>query len=110
MNSLIKTIVIATVLTAPLASIAQQSNAPLTRAQVQAELAQLKAVGYNPAFDVISDPAHSAIDPAAHVEAAQARVAAQNEVARNDTVSLGRESGGTSQWGRSAMTTGTQSN
>ncbi|ANB74623.1 DUF4148 domain-containing protein [Paraburkholderia phytofirmans] len=88
MKSLIKAIVIATVLTAPIASIAQQSNAPLTRAQVQAELAHLKEAGYNPAFDVINDPAHSAINPAAHVEAAQARVAAQKEAAQGDIVSL----------------------
>lgn len=110
MKSLINAIVIATVLTAPVASMAQQSNAPLTRAQVQAELARLKEVGYNPAFDVINDPAHSTIDPAAHVEAAQARVAAQNEEAQGDTVSLGGESGGTSQWGRPATAAGTQSN
>ncbi|WP_429341659.1 DUF4148 domain-containing protein [Paraburkholderia sp. GAS42] len=33
----------------PVVSLAQQANAPLTRAQVRAELVQLEQAGYNPA-------------------------------------------------------------
>jgi len=71
MKALIQTVVIATVLAAPVASFAQQSNAPVTRAQVRAELVQLEKAGYNPAAsDDTTYPAN--------IQAAEARVAAQN--------------------------------
>ncbi len=72
MKSLIHAAAIAAAIVVPVASFAQ-SNVPLTRAQVRAELAQLQEVGYNA----------SHIDNARYpdgVLAAQARVAAQNSV------------------------------
>ena len=47
MKSLIQAVVIAAVLAAPVASFAQ-SNQPVTRAQVRAELIQLEKAGYQP--------------------------------------------------------------
>jgi hypothetical protein len=70
MKSLIQAVVIAAALVAPVASFAQQTNAPITRAQVRAELIQLEAAGYHPG---ISDPFYPA-----NIQAAEARVAAQN--------------------------------
>ena len=48
MKSLIQAVVVAAALAAPVAVFAQ-SNAPVTRAQVRAELVQLEEAGYNPA-------------------------------------------------------------
>jgi len=69
MKSLIQAVVVAAVLAAPLASFAQ-STQPVTRAQVRAELVQLQNVGYNPASDQTQYPAN--------IQAAEARVDAQN--------------------------------
>jgi hypothetical protein len=69
MKSLLQVVVIAAALAAPVASFAQ-SNAPITRAQVRAELVQLEKAGYHPGDDDIHYPAA--------VQAAEARVAAQN--------------------------------
>ena len=48
MKSLIYAAIAATILAAPSLSFAQQSNAPVTRAEVRAELAALEKAGYNP--------------------------------------------------------------
>ncbi|WP_420800147.1 DUF4148 domain-containing protein [Paraburkholderia tagetis] len=69
MKPFIPAFAIAAVIVAPVASFAQ-SNAPLTRAQVRAEMVQLENVGYNPSH---IDDAHYPDD----VLAAQAKVAAQ---------------------------------
>ena len=47
---LVQSIVVAALLAVPALSFAQ-SNQPLTRAQVRAELVQLQQAGYNPASD-----------------------------------------------------------
>ncbi|OUL80970.1 DUF4148 domain-containing protein, partial [Paraburkholderia hospita] len=47
MKSLIQAVVIAAALAAPLAAFAQ-SNQPITRAQVRAQLVQLEKAGYHP--------------------------------------------------------------
>lgn len=47
MKSLIQAVAVAVALVAPVASFAQ-SNAPVTRAQVRAELVQLEQAGYRP--------------------------------------------------------------
>jgi hypothetical protein len=65
MKSLIQAVVVAAALAAPVAVFAQ-SNQPLTRAQVRAELVQLENAGYNYPADV---------------QAAEAKVAAQNAAA-----------------------------
>jgi hypothetical protein len=47
MKLLIQTVALAAALVAPIASFAQ-SNGPVTRAQVRAELVQLEQAGYDP--------------------------------------------------------------
>ena len=70
MKSLIHAVVIAAALAAPVAAFAQ-SNQPVTRAQVRAELIQLEEAGYHPGDgDNTSYPAE--------IQAAEAKVAAQN--------------------------------
>lgn len=70
MKSLIQAVVVAAALAAPVAVFAQ-SNAPLTRAQVRAELVQLEKAGYHPGEgDNTTYPAE--------IQAAEAKVAAQN--------------------------------
>jgi len=48
MKSFIYAVVAATILAAPALSFAQQSSAPVTRAEVRAELVALEKAGYNP--------------------------------------------------------------
>ncbi|KLU23108.1 hypothetical protein EOS_27190 [Caballeronia mineralivorans PML1(12)] len=73
MKSLIQALVVAAVLAVPAVSFAQstQSNQPLTRAEVKAQLIQIEKAGYNPA--TAND-----YDYPANIQAAEARVAAQN--------------------------------
>jgi hypothetical protein len=73
MKSLIKAVALVVVLAAPLASFAQ-SEQPLTRAEVKAQLKQLEQAGYNPA--VATDSTYPA-----DIQAAEARVSAQNNAA-----------------------------
>lgn len=70
MKSLIQAVAVAVALVVPVASFAQ-SNAPVTRAQVRAELVQLEKAGYRPGD---GDNAHY---PDA-IQAAEAKVAATN--------------------------------
>ena len=89
MKSLIEAAVIAALITAPLAAFAQSSQ-PVTRAQVRSELVQLEKAGYNPATgDNYNDPAD--------IQAAEARVAAQNNIAQ--TSGYGSAANGSSQAG-----------
>jgi hypothetical protein len=77
--------VVASALIAPACAFAQTS-APLTRAEVKAQLVQLEAAGYNPSSDHTTYPRN--------IQAAEARVAAQNESA-----SYGPSFSGTSESG-----------
>jgi len=70
-KSLVSTVALASALAAPAISFAQQSNAPVTRAQVRAELVQLEKAGYQPSRG------NDLYYPAG-IQAAEARVAAQN--------------------------------
>jgi hypothetical protein len=70
MKSLIQAVVVAVALAAPVVVFAQ-SNQPVTRAQVRAELIQLEKAGYNPSRG--EDPNYPA-----DIQAAEAKVAAQN--------------------------------
>jgi hypothetical protein len=70
MKSLIKAVALAVAIAAPVASFAQ-SNQPLTRAEVRAQLVQLEKAGYNPSIS--NDPTYPA-----NIQAAEARVAAEN--------------------------------
>jgi hypothetical protein len=90
MKSLIQTVVVAAALAAPALSFAQ-SNAPVTRAQVRAELVQLEKAGYHPGDDQTHYPVA--------VQAAEARVAAQNGA----TSGYGGVANGASQSGRSQV-------
>ncbi|WP_061123575.1 DUF4148 domain-containing protein [Caballeronia catudaia] len=69
MKAFVPALVIATALAAPTFAFAQ-SNAPVTRAQVRAELVQLEKAGYNPSQDRVNYPED--------LQAAQARVNAEN--------------------------------
>lgn len=89
MKSLIQAVVVAAALAAPVAVFAQ-SNQPVTRAQVRAELVQLEKAGYRPGDgDNTTYPAQ--------IQAAEAKVAAQNNA-------VGGVAGGSSQSGRAADT------
>jgi hypothetical protein len=72
MKSLTKAVAIAALIAAPLAAFAQSSQ-PVTRAQVREELVQLHNAGYSPLDDRNSYPVH--------IQAAEARIAAQNAAA-----------------------------
>ena len=66
---LVQSLVVAALVAVPALSFAQ-SNHPLTRADVRAELVQLQKAGYNPASDNAQYPKN--------IEAAQMRIDAQN--------------------------------
>jgi hypothetical protein len=85
---LVQSLVIAAVLAVPAVSFAQ-SNAPVTRAEVKAQLVQLEKAGYNPA--VRDDTTYPA-----DIQAAEAKVAAQNGTA---VTSYGGVANGSSQSG-----------
>lgn len=75
MKTLIQAVALAVVLAAPVASFAQ-SNEPLTRAQVREQLIQVEKAGYNPATS-------NDYDYPANIQAAEARVAAEQATAQN---------------------------
>ncbi|MFL9984435.1 DUF4148 domain-containing protein [Paraburkholderia sediminicola] len=91
MKTLISAIVVAAALVAPVASFAQ-SNQPVTRAEVRAQLVQLEKAGYNPIGDHVDYPAN--------LQAAQARVDAQNGTAQAVNSGYGAPIAGISQAGR----------
>ncbi|MFM0362009.1 DUF4148 domain-containing protein [Paraburkholderia sediminicola] len=91
MKTLISAVVVAAALVAPVASFAQ-SNQPVTRAEVRAQLVQLEKAGYNPIGDHVDYPAN--------LQAAQARVDAQNGTAQAVNSGYGAPVAGTSQAGR----------
>lgn len=86
MKSLLEAVVIAALISAPLAAFAQ-SEQPLTRAQVRAELVQVEKAGYNP-----SDWMHYP----ENIQAAEARIAAEKQV---NATGYGSGSNGSSQAG-----------
>jgi Domain of unknown function (DUF4148) len=91
MKSLIKAVVVVASLAAS-AAVFAQSNAPITRAQVRAELVQLEQAGYRVGD---GDQAHYPDS----IQAAQARVIAQNGGAS----AYGGSVAGSSQSGRPAV-------
>lgn len=96
MKSLIQAVVVAAVLT-PVVSFAQ-SNQPLTRAEVRAQLVQIEQAGYSPARG--RDPYYPT-----DIQAAEARVAAQNGTAQAETTGYGSATSGSSQSGQRAEIT-----
>ncbi|RDU99270.1 DUF4148 domain-containing protein [Trinickia dinghuensis] len=93
MNSLIKQIAVAVALIAPVASSFAQSNQPVTRAQVRADLARVEQAGYNP---------HDWIHYPENIQAAEQRVSAQEGVAQADTSGYGPSVSGSTESGRSS--------
>jgi hypothetical protein len=89
MKSLVQAVVIAAALAAPVAVFAQSNQQPVTRAQVRADLVQVENAGFNPAR---SNPN----EYPANIQAAEARVAAQNSA-------VGGVNSGSSQEGRAAQ-------
>ncbi|MCR1768170.1 hypothetical protein B7760_04368 [Burkholderia glumae] len=83
MKSLIATVAAATVLAVPAVSFAQQSNGPLTRAQVKSELIQLENAGYSPNANTVNYPND--------IQAAEARVHPQQDGAVADTSGYGAQ-------------------
>ena len=80
MKASIKAAAVALALAAPVVSFAQSNDQPLTRAQVRADLERVEKAGYNP-LDWIHYPEN--------IQAAQARIAAEDAVARRDTSGIG---------------------
>ncbi|WP_118183698.1 DUF4148 domain-containing protein [Paraburkholderia phosphatilytica] len=94
MKSLMSAVAVAVLLAAPVASFAQSNNQqPVTRAQVRAELVQLEKAGYDPVADKYDYPVQ--------LQAAEARVAAQNGAAQAqaETTGYGPAVAGTSHAG-----------
>jgi hypothetical protein len=85
MKCLIQTIVVAGAFVAPVVSFAQ-SNAPVTRAEARAQLVQLEKAGYYPSRVTPDYPDD--------IEAAEAKVAAQNGVTGVGGVANGSSDGG----------------
>lgn len=112
MKSLIYGAIAASVLAAPMVSFAQQANAPVTRAQVRAELEELVRAGFNP-----SDRIHYPDN----LWAAQRRVQEQHALAQNaptsapvtaaqsESASYGPSTSGSSQSAPSAAPEGLRS-
>jgi hypothetical protein len=103
MKSLISAVAIVAAtaaLVAPVASFAQ-SDQPVTRAQVEGQLAQLEKAGYNPNGEHFDYPAQ--------IEAAQARVDAQNGSAEAANSGYGAPVAGSSQAGRAVAGTNPRS-
>lgn len=86
MKSLIKAVAIAVVLAAPVASFAQSSDQPVTRAEVRNELIQLEHAGYNPSR------ANDTNYPS-DIQAAESRVQAQNPAVAQTTQPVADTSG-----------------
>ncbi|BBQ03606.1 hypothetical protein BSFA1_87340 (plasmid) [Burkholderia sp. SFA1] len=87
------TLIVAAALAIPAASSFAQSQ-PVTRAQVKAELVQLRDAGYNPGMDRTTYPAQ--------IQAAEAKVAAQNgQSSYGGLADTGSASGGPAHTGNS---------
>lgn len=89
MKSLIVAALAGTVLAVPALSFAQQSEQPVTRAQVRAELVQLEKAGYRPGLSSLYYPDD--------LQAAKARVAEQN--AAEQATAYGASTTGSTQAG-----------
>ncbi|MBN3765802.1 DUF4148 domain-containing protein [Burkholderia sp. Ac-20365] len=88
MKTLVQAVAIAAALSAPVAAFAQ-ANQPLTRAQVRAELVQLEKAGYH-----VGDGDNTTYP--AEIQAAEAKVAAQNRASGVGGVVSGSASAGRS--------------
>ncbi|SAK89408.1 purine nucleoside phosphorylase [Caballeronia hypogeia] len=87
MNVIAKLVVSLAVVAAPTFAFAQSQNGPLTRAQVKAELVQLERAGYSPAM---GEQANYPAD----IQAAEAKVAAQQNTNEANEAYGGTHAGG----------------
>jgi hypothetical protein len=84
---LVQSLIVAALVAAPVVSFAQtQSQQPLTRAEVRAELVQLQKAGYNPSSDNTQYPQN--------IEAAEARINAGHDAAAYGGVANGSSASG----------------
>jgi hypothetical protein len=81
-------------------SSAQSANEPVTRAQVRAELIQVEQAGYNPAAS------YDATYPR-DIQAAEARLGAQQQTAQAGATSYGPAMNGSAQSGAQGMQSAT---
>jgi hypothetical protein len=98
MNSLIYAALIAGALAAPAVSFAQETTAPVTRAEVRADLVRLEQAGYRPSTKDVHYPAD--------IQAAEARIHEQD---LSSTAVGGVPMNGSSQSGTPAAAVGTHS-
>lgn len=84
MKSLLNAALVAAVLAVPAVSFAQSAQQPVTRAEVKAELAQLRAAGYDP-----NDWMHYPDN----IQAAEAKIEAQKATAYGPSTSGTSQSG-----------------
>jgi hypothetical protein len=89
MKAPIKAVLIACALSAPTFVFAQAANAPVTRAEVQADLVRLEQAGYRPQANDLYYPAA--------IQAAEAKIAAQRQTP--EATSVGGVTTGASQAG-----------
>jgi hypothetical protein len=96
MKTLAQAIGAVSLLAIPVASVAQSTDEPMTRAQVRAELIQVERAGYNPAA---SNDSSYPLD----IQAAEARVGAQQQTAQAGATSYGPAMNGSAQSGAQGM-------
>ncbi|HEV3423865.1 MAG TPA: DUF4148 domain-containing protein [Paraburkholderia sp.] len=101
MKTLLYAALLAGALAAPALSFAQQSTDPVTRAEVRADLVQVEQAGYHPAANDVHYPAD--------IQAADARIAAQEAATPGNTSVGGVSMDGSSQAGAPAIATSTRS-
>jgi hypothetical protein len=95
MNKILGCLLALGTLAVPALSFAQDNTAPVTRAQVRAELVRLEQVGYDPSAG--EDPNYPT-----DIQAAEAKVVAQTQAAQTTSAVGGVPAGGTSQAGAPA--------
>jgi hypothetical protein len=100
MKTLIYAALLASALAAPALSFAQEATAPITRAEVQADLVRVEQAGYHPSGKDVHYPED--------IQAAEARLAPQDATTHGDT-SVGGVSTGSSQTGAPTPVAGTRS-
>ncbi|MFX1738696.1 DUF4148 domain-containing protein [Paraburkholderia sp. A1RI_3L] len=71
MKTLIRALLLSCALSAPVLAFAQTANAPVTRAEVRADLIQVEKAGYRPGNNDVHYPSD--------IQAAEAKVAAQDD-------------------------------
>jgi hypothetical protein len=97
MKSTLFGLLIVSALAVPTVSFAQQTNGPVTRAEVKAQLAQLEKAGF--------DPGAQDDDYPQDIQAAEARVQAQQLAAQGTVSDVGSSAGGSSQAGAGSAAT-----